>query len=333
MKKIRIITVSVVALIIIVAVSIGVGANRQKILSPEEEVKFTDVQTQELIDSVRTAESSEELDLNIYGALIDRVSELKVDEYVFLLENNLDSDTVTKALISAATDGKIVIPDEILDTIFQSDLDFNVRLEALFYCASSEKDYSDTYIKLADDPELASFALRQLYTENPDTAMEIVRETIASYDGNYSIKLQGALHVMPDYLKKQGTDGEIAEYIALCEDIINGCKKDDEAVRSILLDLIGQIDSRQSLEYVVGNDEFIAKSSLVLYNQNTLRTILTNEPDEKSIDLALTCIAEDPADLLMDLLVENLEEHDEFYSAHPELYEKANRIVTDAYGY
>ena len=322
-------TVSLVLIIIgVVIVGITAGADRNKLMTPDEAVKYSDVKTEDLINAVRNAPSFEEMDLEVYAAMVDRVSDLSADEFAELLEDNLDSAVLTRAFISAAEEACIEIPDALMLRLLESDLAYEVRLEALFYCSSSSKDYTEILADLTDDPELASFALRELYQKDPDRALEIADAVIAEYNGSYDVRLMGALHVKQYYLHENGTDEEIAGYIELCDDVIKGCKKDDESVRTVLLDLIGSIDSRRGLEYIIDNDDYAEKTKMAWYNSNTVTAILNGAPDEASIKLVFRALEKDLSGNFETLLRDNLSNNTEFYAVHPELAEKAQKILT-----
>ena len=313
--------------LIAAALAVGLTACGARSGPEDASVAYPDPGSTELGQEIRLAASDEETDPEAIAALGEKAAAMTDGELAELIEANLDSSIVARALIAAAKGNGADLSDDLLSKLFESGLDTDVKLLALDYCSESAKDRTDVIAKLTDDPELASFALRALYEKDPDRAVGIADGIIAEYDGSCGSRLMGALHVKQYYLHENGSDEEIADYIALCDEIAKGCKKYDDSARAVLADLIGSIDSRKGLEYVIDNPDYIEKSKVAWYNSSTVASILSGEPDAESIDLVFRALE---ADRVVDfgvLLRENLEKNPGFYEKHPELTERADKIL------
>lgn len=320
---------SVFAVTAVLAVSFfAVYANRSRYLSPEVAKLYKDSTFTELIDQIMKTDSYEEGDLQVYAALADKLADADADTFAQLIESNKSYPRLQSAFIYTAEDQGVEIPRETLEKlIFDQSVDSDVRIDLLSYCAERGEKYSDIIEKMVSDEELTSFAIRDLYQIDKAKAAALSEQIINSFNGKYSMQLQGALHIKVFELNESSTSEEKIAFIHFCDQLIIGDCRDNEVNRNMLFNFIASIDCWESLDYLIDNEQYELRPLLAKGHFNTIHEILTGAPDAKKIDVALRAILEGVIpDFLQDLSY-NVENNAPFYSEHPELYELAKKTL------
>ncbi len=165
-----------------------------------------------------------------------------------------------------------------------------------------------TYID--DDNE--SFLLRDLYARDPQEAVRIADELIANCDGTYTTKLRGAIHVKAMALNDSSTPEERLEYIKFCEKLTDGALKDNEDFRMFILNLIGSIDSWETLSYVVNNEEFAELRPSLIDDKKTIIEILVGSPDAEKLSVILGLLYDYPEPEYLVVLGDNISRNESF---------------------
>ncbi|MBQ9880704.1 MAG: hypothetical protein IJM45_09765, partial [Clostridia bacterium] len=245
--------------------------------------------------------------------------------FAALLKDNKDDPVLERTIISVADYNNVEIPVQAVKRLLRNKkIDSDVRLEALFYCSERGGEYVDLILDEVDDDDNASFALRELYSHDPERAVLIADTVIAEYDGKYTKKLQGALHVKAFDLNKSSTSDERLEYIKFCETVMDGALKTDDVSRRYVLNLISSIDSWETLSYLVDNEEFTHKPSLI-WDRNTIIGILGDSPDVEKLSVVLGLLGDYPEPEYLAALGDNISRNESFYASHPGLLETAQK--------
>lgn len=284
---------------------------------------YKDAEFNEIYSAVKSVDVFENMDLELYALFAKKLADEDPDVFAALLKENKDDPVLERTIISVADHNDVEIPVQAVKRLLRNKkIDSDVRLEALFYCSDMGGEYVDLILNEVDDDDNASFALRELYSHDPERAVLIADTVIAEYDGEYTKKLQGALHVKAFALNKSSTSDERLEYIKFCETVMDGALKTDDVSRRYVLNLISSIDSWETLSYLVDNEEFTHKPSLI-WDRNTIIGILGDSPDVEKLSVVLDLLNEYPEPDYLVVLGDNISRNAGFYSEHADLLEKA----------
>lgn len=327
-KKIVII-IGIVLLTFFLFIFIGTAKNRT-LINTEIERIYNDPEIIKLIDDINSSDSFENVSLESYASLVDKLSDISPNVLAEIIENSAADPLLQQSLLCVAQENNTVLPRKTLEKLlFDDGVNENVRVEVLSYCSQFDDDYLDLIEKLTNDKEIAHIAIKELYKTNPKKAEAIINQTIADYDGRFTSQLQGVLKVWALQLQKKSTEQERLHFISFCEKVISDTS-DDETTKDLLLSYIGEVNSWETFSYLINQTDYKWKRLLVSQNMSTILAILSGEPNVEKLDVVYTAILYAPTQTsLLEHIQNNLSNNESFYKNNQELYNKAQEAIEE----
>lgn len=349
-KSTKILIITISTILIALAVMVTVFAQTNNINSLAEAKAY--------FQSIFDAESKEILNELSDESFDDILAEIKDIEH----SNNADSDALSYYHIALAEKMSTADKDDITSAILDTELSAESRTTIIISAQANEiaLDYERLSAAIADDKyedirsmlidvvadatpdnieeieeivnnrsEGFSAAIDALRKIKPSKAIAVADEILADYSGEYDEIFRGAFSVKAYQAMLDPTDANCAEFIALCDRILNTPCNNAEGRETYIISYLEEIQNKQILIYCreKGIDELMCGHNLA----STLAKVLKEPASVENIDLFIHFYPGIISQSIWEAVNEHLANNKEFYNSNPELKEKLENISAENY--
>ena len=349
-KIIRIFLMCGSFILVIAGISVGVFAYKNKITTFEEakiyaesifnaeknEVfnKLSDYEFNDILTEIKQIESSKNSDTNelsyYHIALADKMSTAsKKDVTSAILDKSLSAESRTTIIISAQANN-VVLDYERLSAAISDDTYEDIRPLLIELVATATPTNIDAIEKIVDNKTNGfSKAIKTLWEIKPTKADAVADEVLAEYSGEYDEIFRGAFSVKSYKARLDPTDKNSAEFIALCDRILNTPCEDSEDRQIFIIATLEEIQNKQILIYFrdKGFSEWTGGHNIAL----TLSKILKEPASTNNIELFLHFYPKVFTQSLFEDINSHLANNKTFYNTNTELKTKLESIAKDNY--
>lgn len=328
--KLAISIIAVVAAAVIAVVIIIFADTKRDPLIFDDNINpaYKNLRIEALIDEVKKTDSLESVNMDAYTALAYKLQSAGKKDLVKIIEKNADNPVLVQLIFSIAAHNNTELPEKNVNQIlFDSDADEETRDYILFYCEKFGDKYENIYEQLIYDDDLCLSAIIDLYQINGTKALAEAQKIIDSYDGNYSVQMNGALKVKIMALSDISTADERNKIIEYCDSLFASDLKNNESQKSIIMSYLAQLDSWESLKYISEQDDYEFDLLLAMMNSDTILEILNGAPDAEKLSVVCKVLLQSEDTSFLSPLRNNIDGNKEFYSENPELYKKASEAL------
>lgn len=304
-------------------------AEAKEILNELSNESFNDILTE-----IKNTEQSDDPDSDMlyycHIALADKMSTVDKDDITSaILDTDLSAESRTTIIISAQAN-EIALDYERLSDAIADDKYEDIRSMLIDVVADATPDNIEEIRKIVNNRSKGfSKAIETLWEIKPSEAIAVADEIFADYSGEYDEIFRGAFHVKSYQVMLDPTDANCAEYIALCDKILNTPCDDAEGRETYMIIYLEGIQNKQILIYCRGRgiDELMCGPNLA----STLAKVLEEPASVENIDLFMHFYPGIISQSIWEAVNEHLSNNKEFYNSNPELKEKLKNISVENY--
>lgn len=172
-------------------------------------------------------------------------------------------------------------------------------------------------------------AITTLWETKPEKAIAVADEILNNYSGEYDEIFRGAFSVKSYQTQFNPTDKNCAEFIALCDKILNTSCDDEEGRRIYVISYLQEIHNKEILIYCKekGFSELMGGPDLA----STLEKVLSEPASVKNAELFLYFYPEAMTQSIWEAVNKHLADNKQFYKNNPLLKEKLENISAENY--
>lgn len=346
--KITVSTISVILIILIIIVTVFARTNdinslaeakayAESLFNSEKNAvinELADNSFNEILTEIKNIENSDEADKDklayYHIALSDKMSTASRNEITSaILDTTLSAESRASIIISAESND-ITLDYERLSDAIDDDKYADIRPMLIDLVADATPNNIEEIEKIVENKsEGFSKAIRTLWEIKPTKAIAIADEIFADYSGEYDEIFRGAFSVKSYQAMLDPTDKNCAEYIALCDKILNTPCDNADGRETYMISWIEEIQSKEILIYC--KEKGFADRIGTMYLELTLSKMLEEPASIENIELFLYYYRETPIANVWEAVNKHLANNEEFYKNNPELKNQLESIEKDNY--
>lgn len=349
-KTIQITTLSVSILLLIIFIAITVFAYTNNVTTLAEAKAFaesifnaekTEVLNElsnknfdEILSEIKHMENADKTDSNMLSyyhiALADKMVTADKDKITSaILDKSLSAESRASIIVSAESN-EISLDYERLSAAITDDNYEDIRSLLIDIVADATPDNIDEIEKIVDNKsEGFSKAIKTLWKIKPTKAIAVADEIFTDYSGEYDEFFRGAFSVKSYQAMLDPTERNCAEYIALCDRVLNTPCEDAESREIYMISWMEEIQSKEILIYF--REKGFAEVMSGPYLSLTLAKILEEPASMENIDLFLYFYPHTTTHNVWEALNKHLANNEEFYKNNPQLKNELEQIVIENY--
>lgn len=347
--KISLLSIAVFLILIFITVSVYAGVHNintlaearayaESLFDAEQKSvldKLSDKSFDEILKDIQNIEKTKNADTDMltyyHIALSAKMNTVSGDDITSaILDKSLSAVSRSTILISA-DDNNVKLDYDRLAAAVTDDNYEDIRSLLIEIVASEAPANIDKIEEIVDKREKGfKKAITTLWESKPEKAIAVADEILNNYSGEYDEIFRGAFSVKAYQTMLNPTDKNCAEFITLCDRILNTpCDEDEEGRRTYIVSYLEEIQSKEILIYCKekGFEELMTGPYLSI----TLSKILEEPASIENIELLLYFYPYTTTHNVWEAINKHLSDNKVFFKNNTNLKEKLENISAENY--